>query len=185
MFASCQEDADAEHDIVPVIPIEQADFIPVEDMDFGAPGDIGGLLGVSGDNSWITGDFDFAGTVLPPADDNDMGFDFGTPLEMGNTFDDDLPLETGMTIETGTGPPADATPVIGITPIDIADIIPIYVPLEADDDALSQYADEELGQAGADLPKTNDLFSVFAVALGVFSALALLKVSLKRNKVGA
>jgi len=177
LFTACGGNEDST-DLVPVISWTEAEVtVPIEGLDLG---DINTILGYEDDTDWTASDFDIAGSLLPEDDENVLDFDFGTPLELGNTFDDSLPLETGMVLETGTGD------LIGVIPIAEVIVEPVeYIPLEVDEEALIAYVEEELEQPGEELPKTNDMFSVLAMVGTVTVLLVLLIVYLKKGRVGA
>ena len=107
--------------------------------------------------------------VLPIETSDELDFSYSTPLETGNGGD--LPLEVGTPLETGT------VEQVVVLPVD-------SIPLEANTEDLAAHVVEELDMVGSDLPRTNDMFSMLRIAVGLLLALLLLKLSLNRRRVG-
>lgn len=193
-FAACGNNDDEEAPFSPVTPWVEAevdadafnlgDDFALEEFDL-AEQPLDDLFGEDlGD--WTADDFGLG--TLPALDNEleDMGFDFGTPLETGNEFDTELPIETGMVLETGTHefdlPVEVAAPIVHEDPPE-TNSEPDYLPLEVDDDALEQYIEEELNQPAEDLPKTNDMVTGLSVAIGGVAMVVLMLFAVKKKRV--
>ena len=183
--------------VTPVIPWEDDGPADINHSinDFNWDEYNGSVFGISGDNAITADDLNLGVSVLPnTGSEENLDFDFGTPLELGNTGNDTgLPLESGLPLETGDG---SAGGIVNITPVtdiifdnsaDSSDDSGVggVPPLEIDDNAANDYVSAALNQPGDNLPKTNDLHSNLAIMCVITIVLAILILVMRRRRVGA
>ena len=141
---------------------------------YGNTSEIDDFFGIE-DDDWGLDDFELGISPVAADDFDDIPFDYGTPLELGN----EIPLETGVTLETGTDEFEPILPVFE----DLDDVLVTYVPLEVADD-IAAHVEEELERVPEDLPKTNDLVTGLGITILITCLILLLFVIVKQKRVG-